>query len=722
MPRFGIVGPSYTSQSLNADAQLCMNWYVEQIESGAGNAPVVLYPTPGTLTFVNLGRTVTPEVDGLGALDAAIGATGFGTAVATGALTPSTTPEFALFGEAKDDTSGFTFTPNAGWTIFGSQTYEQEATGSINGQGTIGGGSANWAAALALFQQIGATPPATIQTKTINSGTFAAGVYTQSFTLPVTAGNSIIVILEGNLSSGDAAMTVSDGVNTYAKVIGEFNSAGNKPQYTMYIAQGIAAGTPAVAATTHATISGQITMYEVQGGTAAVTNSGPTRGCITITGRTFFVVGTDFDEVFANGTFTTWGEVANDSLPVTMAATPQQLLLASAGTAYVFDLTANTLTPIAGATFSGPVAQAAVCDDFFILTIKASKTFYVSAPLDATDWVTNGSAIVSVFPDNIVSMIVDHRQVWFFSDTKSVVYYDSGNIFPFDVIPGSFMEAGNAAEFSTQLFPNGVVWLGSDERGTGVVWLGPPGGGTPTRISNHALEFAIQGYTRIDDAVAITYQDQGHLFYQIYFPTPSVTWTYDVNTQMWHQRGFFVEAIGDFRAVHYWNHTYNFGKHLVGDWQSGRVYQLHIPVLTAGVWTFATDDGNPIVRIRRAPHISQEQKRQFHSELQVYVETGLGPQPPISIPYPYPTTVILPDISVPTNSWQVSIGDDGTPNFTSSIQPSQAIFMNHNGVSYQAFSNGTNFEAVAVTFNPSYPATYPMATTPSFNESGLVVT
>src|ERR1700684_1460778 len=219
MPRFGIVGPSYTSQSLNADAQMCMNWYVEQIESGAGNAPVVMYPTPGTLTFVNLGRTVTPGVDGLGALDAAVGATGFGTAVATGALTPSTTPEFALFGEAKDDTSGFIFTPNAGWTVFGSQPYEQEATGKINGQGTIGGGSANWATALALFKQIGATAPTIIQTKTINSGTFAAGVYTQSFTLPVTAGNSIIVILEGNLSSGDAAMTISDGWKISPKVI-----------------------------------------------------------------------------------------------------------------------------------------------------------------------------------------------------------------------------------------------------------------------------------------------------------------------------------------------------------------------------------------------------------------------------------------------------------------------------------------------------------------------
>ena len=47
MPRFGLCGPSYASQSLNADAQITMNLYPEIDESGAGNAPIMLYPTPG---------------------------------------------------------------------------------------------------------------------------------------------------------------------------------------------------------------------------------------------------------------------------------------------------------------------------------------------------------------------------------------------------------------------------------------------------------------------------------------------------------------------------------------------------------------------------------------------------------------------------------------------------------------------------------------------------
>jgi hypothetical protein len=57
--------------------------------------------------------------------------------------------------------------------------------------------------------------------------------------------------------------------------------------------------------------------------------------------------------------------------------------------------------------------------------------------------------------------------------------------------------------------------------------------------------------------------------------------------------------------------------HLVGDPTTGSVYQQSINILS--------DFGNPIRRLRRAPHISNEQARIFHTELQLDVEVGLGP-------------------------------------------------------------------------------------------------
>src|SRR6476660_9638015 len=54
MARFGFVGPSYSSQSVNADCQVCRNWYPENIESQLGKSGFALYPTPGLAVFCQL--------------------------------------------------------------------------------------------------------------------------------------------------------------------------------------------------------------------------------------------------------------------------------------------------------------------------------------------------------------------------------------------------------------------------------------------------------------------------------------------------------------------------------------------------------------------------------------------------------------------------------------------------------------------------------------------
>ena len=194
------------------------------------------------------------------------------------------------------------------------------------------------------------------------------------------------------------------------------------------------------------------------------------RGEFKINGRGFVVADAAFCEVQSNGTLTFWGTVSNDALPVTMAASPQQLILASGGLVYLFQLTTNTFSQIPPATFAGPVAQVGICDDFFLAWVENSKNFYVSGVLDATDWTTNGNAIISVITDNLIAMLVVSRQVWFWSDNETQVYWDSGYIFPFDVIQGAYIQSGCGAENSPVRIDNTVFWLGEDERGQGVVW------------------------------------------------------------------------------------------------------------------------------------------------------------------------------------------------------------------------------------------------------------
>jgi hypothetical protein len=372
---------------------------------------------------------------------------------------------------------------------------------------------------------------------------------------------------------------------------------------------------------------------------ASVAGTQQVRGIFTITstlGRTFCVIDATLYELSSVGVLTSITTIGNNGNPVSMIASPQQLLVASAGLLYVYQLkaqptlgyTAGQVIPIDPATFVGPVLQVGYSDGFFIALVATSETYYVSAEFDATNWTANGDKIISTYPDNTVSMIVDHREIWLLGAKASEVEYDSGNIFPFDTVPGGFVEQGCGAQFATVQLDNSIFWIGSrNDQGSGVGWRA--NGYTPQRVTTFAVERAWQGYPMISDARAFSYQDQGHSFWVINFPSGQATWVYDVATGLWHERGYWNSLNGTFQTALPQCHTFNFGKHLVGDRQSGTIYQMSIPVAVGADWSFVTDNGNPIHRMRRAPHIANEHEKIFHYSVEVLMETGVSPQPPL---------------------------------------------------------------------------------------------
>jgi hypothetical protein len=79
-----------------------------------------------------------------------------------------------------------------------------------------------------------------------------------------------------------------------------------------------------------------------------------------------------------------------------------------------------------------------------------------------------------------------------------------------------------------------------------------------------------------------------------------------------------------------WNHTYAFGKHLVGDWKSGNLNEMKLAVdNNDGSYSFVTENGALIRRLRRSPTLVSEMKWIYGKELTIDVATGLGPQPPL---------------------------------------------------------------------------------------------
>jgi hypothetical protein len=67
-------------------------------------------------------------------------------------------------------------------------------------------------------------------------------------------------------------------------------------------------------------------------------------------------------------------------------------------------------------------------------------------------------------------------------------------------------------------------------------------GYTAQRISTHAVEWQIQQYGNLSDAIAYTYQQDGHSFYVLIFPSANTTWVFDVATSLWHERAAFING------------------------------------------------------------------------------------------------------------------------------------------------------------------------------------
>jgi hypothetical protein len=450
---------------------------------------------------------------------------------------------------------------------------------------------------------------------------------------------------------------------------------------------------------------------------------GQGRGIITAQGRTFAVVGATLWEIvppLAGLVAINRGRIVSDGKPVSMASGPTQVLIASAGNLYVFQLVAGTTTTITGAILPansltlipqysagtglgllGSVSQVVYAQGFFYALISNSNQIQQSNALDGSTWQGVAETQVSVFSDNISGIYVDHLLLWVFGPTRIQPYANTGD-FPFtdDPIVGGIIEQGLAASASIVAADNSIFWIGSDTRGQGIVWRA--NGYTPQRVSTFALEAELNTYPTIADAVGFSYQEEGHTFIQWSFPTAGTTRVLDVSNGTWHRRGYWNTQNGTFTQSRAGFHTLNFGVHLVLDPINGNIYQQSIK--------FLSDAGNPIRRIRRFPHISNEQAWIFHTRLWLDVEVGLGPTFQGSSP---PTVYQMVDgAGVARN---LSIADTGI--LQAPVNPlgvptnPDVLFLNdqNNATSWQLTINPFGVITVAqlAVFLPTYPQVIP---------------
>ena len=669
MPDFGFVGPSYEAPSIYQDAQECINFRpeIDALKQPGQRGVVSLYPTPG-LTLKAL-LTAQAEVRGLRTVSGnsyMIAVCGPYVYVLTSSLTAS------IIGQLNTSTGIVGITDNGQnvYIVDGAYRYTWRITtpstaiftGSTSGttltvtnvsSGTIGVGQSLFGLGVASETIITA----------LGSGSGGVGTYTinisQTLTTRAMNSSAVAATLTGSISSGVNSVTITNQGSNYTNPIVSFGTLwtattvvtlGQQIYYGANLYTVTTAGTTGSTAPTH-------TSGAVANGTSTLTYAG------VVATATVSQVGGKITEVsMANR-----GSGYTSAPTVTFADSLGGSGTSAAGTAV---LVANSLqvTAVTGTLYLGQTIQGAGITANTIITAfgtgtgglgtynlnytqaVSSQTMYALnwTVLPATDGAFSGGNTVGTYdnyfvynrpdtqqfgasdllspisnslsfaskdgsPDNLVALIIDHREIYLLGEASSEVWVDVGAVpFPFQRIPGTSTQHGCAAKFSLARLGNSFAYVSRNSRGQGQIMQ--MDGYKPTRISTHAVEQTLVNQY-IDDAIGWTYQLEGHECYVVTFPTLQLTWVYDATSQMWH-KWLYLNDMGQYERHRCQCVAVFQGMVLAGDYANGSIYELDPDNYT--------DNGQNIRRLRRAPHLVADLQRQYFDELQIQFQPGVG--------------------------------------------------------------------------------------------------
>ena len=630
MADFGFVGASYEAPSIYQDAQECINFFpeVDPTKPPGIRGVIALYPTPGLTQWVQL--PAAAEVRGMRTLS-----NGNLMVAVSGPYVYAINQYGNIFNiGVLNSISGRVGISDNGVNVYivdGAYRYTWRISG------------------LPIASFTASISGTTLTVSSIPQGQIAVG--TQISGIGV-LGNTIVTAF-GTGSGGVGTYTVNQSQTVTSTTMGGLLANG---VVTASIGQtlsgvtitGTAGQFSCTAAGTTLAVGQTIKISGTFGGTGSISGySNPT---------TYYIIATNGSTTFTLSTTATGSGVT------TTAGTPTGLTYAVANTTMTVTAVSNGQVSIGNAVQGTGLITNTVVNSFgtgtggtgtYTLSTQqyiASQTMYLLnfTQLPTTDGAFTGANTVDIVdnyfvynnpgtqqwgasnllspispqlsygtkdgaPDNLVALIVDHREVYLLGSRSSEVWVDVGAVpFPFQRIPGTSTQHGIAAQFSMARLGNSFAYLSRNDRGQGMIVQ--MNGYTPQRISTHAVENTLVGQY-IDDAVAYTYQLEGHEIYVISFPTIDITWAYDSTTGMWH-KWLWVDS-NDVYHRHRSNCSASFfGTVYVGDWQNGKIYSLDK--------TNYTDNGGTIRRARRCPHLVADLQRQYFEELQIQFQPGVG--------------------------------------------------------------------------------------------------
>lgn len=296
---------------------------------------------------------------------------------------------------------------------------------------------------------------------------------------------------------------------------------------------------------------------------------------------------------------------------VGIATNGLEIIIVNGLDGYGYDITSGLFAQITNPNFPGGDNVVHI-DGYFLVNEPNTGRIYRSDWNSVWNWDGLAFSTAGGEPDDIVSIIVDHRDVWIIGEYTTEIWYNTGAAtFNFARIEGAFMDQGGAAHHARTRINNALYWLGQDQTGNAQVFqaigrqlrvISPP------PINNEISK------CNLDNAFMFAYQQLGHNFVVLTFPSSDLTLVYDSTTSMWHKRSSRI--IGTDRRWRANCHVLFDGDHIIGDYTNGNLYKLKTDVYD--------EDGEPVISTRTTPVIRKNQNRVTVDEVQVVTEPGVG--------------------------------------------------------------------------------------------------
>jgi hypothetical protein len=329
--------------------------------------------------------------------------------------------------------------------------------------------------------------------------------------------------------------------------------------------------------------------------------NGPIVAMHAALGSLFVVSGSKLYEVDSNASATELGSIGTPG-NVDIDSNGDTVVVVNEPDAYYWD--GSDFGQITDSDFTSRGAgDVEFLDNYLLFREPNSGRFFSSDLSDATSFDALNFATAEGFPDDLVGLKVDHRQVILFG-SETVEIWDNTGVsgFPFERSLNGLVEIGciNGRTIAKQ--DQSVFWLAND------FTVRRLNGATAVRISQHAVEqFIVNATTR--SAVGYAYSQDGHLFYVLSFPEGA--WVYDVTTNEWHERRTYGRD--DWIAGCY---AQVYDLKLVGDKTSNKIGYFDTETYTEfggtqrAEWTYQP--------------IYADGRNAFHDRLEMILETGVG--------------------------------------------------------------------------------------------------